>query len=103
MATEVTSARCQNKRSPAEVLLMETPIKQLSTKNTFVRILKQFMGKFTVHHGSKKQTINKNLRGKKKMQSKLKSTCVLPSSSLSQAATAQGSDWQDKAGASFLM
>ena len=66
MATEVTSARCRNKRSPAVVLLMETPIKQLYTKNTFVRILKQFMGKFTVHHGSKKQTINKNLRGKKK-------------------------------------
>ena len=63
------------------------------------------MGKFTVHQGAKIKLLKKkkkNLREKKKvkknMQSELKNTCVFPSSTLSQAATAQVSDRQDKAG-----
>lgn len=52
MATEVTSAKWQDKRSSALALLTETPIKQLSMKNTFVRILTQNSGEsLQVTHG----------------------------------------------------
>lgn len=53
MATEVTSGKWQDKRSSALVLLTETPIKQLSMKNTFVRILTQNSGESSqVTHGA---------------------------------------------------